>query len=241
MKKVIFTMTAALIISSVQAKEGFEYNSATIEYRQEATVKSVVDKYIKAAGGLERVSAIKNMQMTMETEIQGMKLIVKSVTDQENNRLLNVTEMNGDQVAKTIIKDGKGKIISMGQEQALTEDQLKTMKSQTYVFPELYYEDLGYTVTYAGLEEEEGVKSHKLLIEDGNGTETYEYYSEETGLKIKTVSELAGTIEYLNYEEREGLMIPTKMVISNSMMPMPMEAFIQTVKFNQELTDEMFE
>lgn len=143
MKKAMIALVASLMMSGVDVQANESMEKKHLIASQEVTVKEVVDRYIEAAGGIDKVKAIKNMEMNMETEIQGMTLVIKAVTDQEHNRLLNLTEMNGNQVAKTVIKDNKGKVVSMGQEQDLTEDQLNSMKSQTFVFPELFYEELG--------------------------------------------------------------------------------------------------
>ncbi|QDH81531.1 outer membrane lipoprotein-sorting protein [Echinicola soli] len=235
-------MVASLMMNgvNVQANEAVEKKKNLI-VTQEVTVQQVVDKYIKAAGGIDKVKAIKNMEMNMETEIQGMTLVIKAVTDQEHNRLLNLTKMNGNQVAKTVIKDNKGKVVSMGQEQDLTEDQLNSMKSQTFVFPELFYEELGYEVSYGGTEDVEGEAAYKLLLKDASGVETSEFYSVESGLKLKTESEAAGTVSYKDYMEVDGIMVPSKMVIANAMMPAPMEAKITSVVFNQALDSGLFE
>lgn len=241
MKRAIIAIAAALMMNGVESVAAESADRKMLLQKQEVTVKEVVDKYLKAAGGKEKIKGIRNMEMIMETEIQGMKLVIKAVSDQENNRLLNMTEMNGNQVAKTIVKDNKGKIISMGQEQELTADQLNTMRSQTYVFPEMHYEELGYTVTYEGTKEVEGQEAHKLLLKDGNGMETSEYYSIDTGLKLMTESDVAGQISYKDYKEVDGIFVPSKMIIANAMMPAPMEATVKSVVFNQDLDDSLFE
>ncbi|WP_041738449.1 hypothetical protein [Echinicola vietnamensis] len=241
MKKAMIALVASLMMSGVDVQANESMEKKHLIASQEVTVKEVVDRYIEAAGGIDKVKAIKNMEMNMETEIQGMTLVIKAVTDQEHNRLLNLTEMNGNQVAKTVIKDNKGKVVSMGQEQDLTEDQLNSMKSQTFVFPELFYEELGYEVTYGGTEDVEGEEAYKLLLKDASGVETAEFYSVESGLKLKTESEAAGTVSYKDYKEVDGIMVPSKMVIANTMMPAPMEANITSVVFNQELDNALFE
>ncbi|AWW31309.1 peptidase, M16 family protein [Echinicola strongylocentroti] len=241
MKKAMIALVASLMMSGVDVQANEAVKKGSLVSIQDVTVKEVVDKYISAAGGIEKIKAIKNMEMNMETEIQGMTLVIKAVTDQENHRLLNLTKMNGNQVAKTVIRDNQGKVVSMGQEQDLTEDQLNSMKSQTFVFPELFYEELGYEVTYGGTEDVEGEAAHKLLLKDASGVETSEFYSVESGLKLKTASEAAGTVSYKDYQEVDGIMVPSKMVIANSMMPTAMEANITSVVFNQELDSTLFE
>ncbi|MEB2781683.1 peptidase, M16 family protein [Algoriphagus sp. C2-6-M1] len=204
------------------------------------SVKEVIDAYIKATGGEAKMKAVRNVEMKMQAEIQGMKLDMSSVIDQENQKLLNVTEMNGSVVSKTVVKDGAGKVMAMGQEQVLTEDQLTAMKSQMYGFRELYLDELGVTVNYDGTEEVEGEQAYKLSFEAGGEANTTEYYSVATGLKLQTESETVGTIAYKDYKEVGGLMMPMTMIIKNSMIPMPLEAKVTSIVFNQVLDDSVF-
>ncbi|UCS95756.1 peptidase, M16 family protein [Echinicola marina] len=220
----------------------FTEGTANMELvKQEVTAEEVVQKYIAAVGGQAMVDGLRNMEMVMETEIQGMTLNITVITDQENHRALNLTEMNGNQVAKTLIKDGKGTVVSMGKEQEITGERLNSMKSQTYIVPEMYYTDLGYEISYDGTGEVEGEKAHRVLLKDANGVETREYYSIESGLKLMTESEVAGKVVYEDYKDWEGITFPSKITMSNSMMPVPMEVKVISMKMNQELDDQLFD
>ncbi|WP_425637720.1 peptidase, M16 family protein [Algoriphagus yeomjeoni] len=241
MKKNTFIVALALLLApiAVQASTGGKELPSKIS--KDNSVKEVIDSYVKAIGGESKMKAVHNVEMNMEAEIQGMKLIISGVTDQENERLLNVTEVNGNVMSKTVVKDGVGTVTAMGQEQVLTKEQVSAvLKNQVYAFRELYLDELGIAVTFEGTEEVGGEQAYKLSFEAGGDANTIEYYSVETGLKIQTVSEIAGTIQYKDYQEVDGLMMPMKMVITNSMMPMPLEAKITSIKFNQDLDDSVF-
>lgn len=205
------------------------------------TPKQIIDDYIKAVGGETKIKGIKNMVMVMEATVQGMTLEISSTSDQENKRLMQQTAMNGNVMQKTIVKDGKGYISAMGQVQELQEDQLEAVNAQIFVFPEIHYESLGYNLTAEGQEEIEGENAYALKIVTTNGIETTEYYSVNTGLKIRTSSEQAGDITYGEYQEVDGIKIPSKMTISNAMLPMPIEAKMVMAKFNEKLDDSQFE
>lgn len=240
MKKTVLALAVMLAGASFESKALVEGDSKLELAKKEVTVEEVVQKYIAAVGGQEMVDNLRNVEMVMKAEIQGMSLNITVVTDQENERALNLTEMNGNQVAKTLIKDGKGKVISMGQEQEISGDQLKSMMSQTYIIPEMHYADLGYEISYDGTGEVDGEEAHKLLLKDNNGVETREYYSIESGLKLMTESELAGKVVYEDYRNWDGIILPSKITMSNNMMPMPMEVNVVSLKMNQELDDELF-
>lgn len=240
MKKFVIVLALGILVAqlSSQATVIEKEISSKVVFN---SVKEVIDSYVKATGGEAKMKSVHNMEMKMEAEIQGMQLNMLGVTDQVNQRMLNVTEMNGNVVSKTVVKDGAGIVSAMGQQQALTDDQVENvLNNQVYAFREIYLDELGITVTFDGTEEIEGEQAYKLSFEAGGEANTTEYYSVATGLKIQTVSKLAGTISYKNYKEVDGLMMPTTMIIVNSMIPMPLEAKITSIKFNQDLDDSLF-
>ncbi|GAB3663515.1 hypothetical protein GCM10028791_38900 [Echinicola sediminis] len=241
MKKIFVAILAILVFAGWDLHAVGHSRSSLEPSDQEVSPKAIIEKYIEAVGGEEAVKGIRNMKMIMEAEIQGMSVKILGVTDQENDRTVNVTEMNGNVVAKTVIKGSTGKVVSMGQEQELTAEQVGSMKSQKYIFQELYFDEMGYAVSYGGTEEVEGEKAHKLLLKDSNGAETTEFYSVDSGLKLKTKSDVSGEVWFMDYKEVDGLVMPSKMVVSNPMMPMPMEVNVVSISFNQELEESLFD
>jgi hypothetical protein len=203
--------------------------------------QEIIDAYVKAVGGLEKINAIKNMMIVMEANLQGMTLEISSTSDQENKRLMQQTAMNGNVVQKTVVKNGRGYIYAMGEQQELRSDQLDAVNAQIFVFPEIQYEKLGYTLTAGDIQDIDGEEAYTLNIVTSKGIETTEYYSTQSGLKLRTSTEQAGDITYADYQEVDGIMIPTKMTISNAMLPMPIEAKMVTVKFNETLDNSLFE
>jgi hypothetical protein len=203
--------------------------------------KTVIDKYIKAVGGFDKVSSVKNITMSMEVEMQGMLLQMKGTSDSENIRFVQETSMMGNVVQKTVLANGKGKVTAMGQEQELDENTVQSMKAQAYAFPEIHYADLGYELSLRGVEKVEGEDANMLIITTPNGMQTVEYYSVASGLKLKTSSEMAGDIVYSDYEEVDGLKFPKKLTISNPMMPMALEAKVVSIVLNQNLDGAVFE
>ncbi|EON78491.1 putative peptidase, M16 family [Lunatimonas lonarensis] len=207
----------------------------------EKSPQEIIDGYAAAVGGVDKINAVKNMVIVMEALIQGMTLEISSTSDQENKRLVQQTAMNGNVMQKTIVKDGKGYMSMMGQIQELQEDQLDAVNAQIYVFPEIYYERLGYTLSAEGEGEVDGEKAYILKIVTNSGLETKEFYSVTSGLKLRTSSEMAGDISYGDYREVDGLKIPHKMTISNAMLPVPIEANLVLAKFNDQLDNSLFE
>jgi hypothetical protein len=201
---------------------------------------TIIANYIKAVGGKENVSKIKNSIVTMEAEMQGTVIEIKGISDSENERMVQETSVMGNVAQRTVLSNGKATIIAMGQQQDIPEEMVQSLKAQVYVFPEEHYEEMGYELEVQGTEEIEGEEAYKLVITTGNNMKTTEYYSVESGLKLRTSSDATGDITYSDYEELDGVKFPMKMTIKNPMMPMPLETKVTSLKFNQELSDEDF-
>ncbi len=240
MKKTLLIVALGLLAAPITTQASLAEKEKPTQAIFVNSVQEVIANYVKATGGEAKMKAVRNMEMNMQAEIQGMMLDISSIIDQQNQRLLNVTEMNGNVISKTVMKDGTAKVSAMGQEQVLTGEQLEAMKNQIYAFRELYMDELGITATYEGTAEVEGEEAHKLSFSTGGDGDTIEYYSVATGLKLQTESTTAGTVKYKDYKEVDGLVMPMVMMITNAMLPMPLEAKITSIKFNQELDASTF-
>lgn len=176
----------------------------------------------------------------MEAELQGTVINIKGISDSENERMIQETSVMGNVAQRTVLADGKATMIAMGQQQDIPEEMVQSLKAQVYVFPEEHYEAMGYDLEVQGTEDIEGEEAYKLVITTANNMKTVEYYSVDSGLKLRTSSEATGDITYSDYEEIEGVKFPMKMTIKNPMMPMALETKVTSIKFNQDLSGEDF-
>lgn len=240
-KTIVVAIIMGIVLTSPfsQAKSGDKLPS-TSQDLLENDPSTIIENYIKAVGGKANVDKIKNSVLLMEADFQGTMISIKGISDQVNGRMLQETTVMGNVAQKTVLVDGKGKMSGMGQEQELTEEMVSMLKSQTYVFPEMHYKDLGYTLEVQGTEIIEEEDAHKLIITAPNGMKTVEYYSVASGLKLRTSSDATGDITYKEYSEIEGVKFPMKLIIKNPMLPVALEAKVISLKFNQELSDEDF-
>lgn len=202
--------------------------------------KRVIDTYIAAVGGEEAVKSVTSSFVRMETEVQGMTLNITAKADVKNERLYQGTEMAGNVVQKTIVKDGKARIEAMGQVQELDAETAGNIVTQTYLFPELFYEDFGFEVSYVGKEKLEGKDVEVLEVATSAGS-FKEYYSVESGLKLKTSGEVVGETAFSDYKSiGNGLIYPHNLSIKNPMLPMTMEMKVIELKLNVTFEDADF-
>lgn len=202
---------------------------------------SIIAKYIIAVGGEEKIRSIKNASMTAEANFQGQIIEIKTIADSENTRLMQSTSIGGNVMQKTLLVNGKGQMVMMGQVQELPEETAALLKPQTYVYPEQFYQEMGFTLEFLGIEEIDGQQTNKIGITAPNGLVTNEFYAVESGLKIRTSSQATGDITYSDYQEVDGVLFPMLLTIKNPMLPVALEAKTISVKFNQALSDADFQ
>jgi hypothetical protein len=241
--KIKSLLVSALLLVAVQGELFAEKipSSQDREIAVENDPATVIANYIKAVGGEEKVKSIKNASMTAEANFQGQIIEIKTVADSEKSRLMQSTAVGGNVMQKTILADGKGQMMVMGQVQQLPDETAAMLKPQTFVFPEQFYESMGFKLAYIGTETVNGEDAHHLQITAPNGMVTNEFYSTSSGLKLRTNNSTTGDIFYSDYQEVEGIMFPMTLTIKNPMLPVSLEAKMVSVKFNQALSDADFQ
>ncbi len=205
----------------------------------------VIDKYIEALGGEDKLKAVEDMMMKMTTTVQGAQLVIER-KHKEPGKMAMVVSMNGNVMNETRFDGEKGFVSQMGQKKKIEGEQAEGLKEQAVLFPELNYESKGYELELKGVEAVNGEDAYKLIVTDENGDKTTEFYSVDTGLKLKEVSKQEGpqgektvTNEYSDYREVNGVMIPyeTKTV---GAMPMPMTMKVEEVNINEGIPNDAF-
>lgn len=239
--KSLLILVLAMMVSLVEANSASVFPSGESIHRVENDPMKIIANYIKAVGGEEKVNQIKNATLTAEANFQGQVIEIKTISDSENTRMMQSTSVSGNVMQKTILNKGKGQMVAMGQVQELPDETVVLLKSQTYVFPEPHFAQLGYKLAYIGQETIAGEEAHNIQITAPNGMVTNEYYSLASGLKIRTSSAATGDITYSDYQEVEGVLFPMLLTIKNPMLPVALEAKMISVKFNQTLSDSDFQ
>lgn len=85
MKKLLSVMLSLMVGISISAHANSFVEKTVVE---ENDPQEVIARYIEAIGGKDKVAKIKNSVMFMEAEVQGMKIEIKGIADQENGRFV---------------------------------------------------------------------------------------------------------------------------------------------------------
>ena len=201
----------------------------------------MIGDYLTAVGGVDAVENIKTAKLEMSAEVQGTKLDMSAVYDVENQRLAQKVIVMGNEASKTIVKDGKATVSSMGKSQNLTDEQYEDVKmASLWLIPELYYELMGYTLTLDGAADVDGKATYKIIISNPTGGQVINYYSMENGLKLRSENKLSGNTDFNEYKEFDGILVPVKMSIKSPMLPVALETEVTKVELNVPVSDQDF-
>lgn len=212
----------------------------------DVTAQEVIAQYIKAIGGEAKLKALKDYKMTMEASVQGQSLSFNYVKKAPAKMSLEVIMM-GNVMQSTKFDGEKGAVVMMGQKQAVEGEAAIGMKAEAMLFPELDYGKGYYQMELTGVEDLDGQAAYVLKLTDEAGNNKTEYYSKNSGLKLRTVATVAAqgqtittTQDFSDYKAVEGVLFPYTIKTSGA-MPFPLEMKVTALKVNIGVEDSVFE
>lgn len=214
-----------------------DYNSAIPEG---VTVEAILEKYIEAIGGKEKLEGVESYAMLAEAEMQGMKLELEMKKTSKDQFMQDVKVM-GNSMQKQVLDGDKGYMVAQGQRKDLSDEEIERIKEESAAFPELNYLAAG-NITLEGIEPIGDKKAYKLKITDKKSS----FYDVETGLKLQEISmeevqgqQMSNTLGFDNYQEVSGIKFPFK--LSQTMGPQNFEFVVKEIKVNEGVTASDFE
>jgi predicted Zn-dependent peptidase/outer membrane lipoprotein-sorting protein len=209
------------------------------------TAEKVVENYLAAIGGREKLEALKDVEITMKMNMQGMTIDAKMYQKAPDKYKMTISM--GESVLSDTRFDGKvGRMSGMQGEQVLEGKQLENLQAQSQFMRELKYDDLGYSLQLKGIEIVNGNETYMVEVSHpGSGT-GYDYYDIETGLRLREDKievtpdgEMIQTTHLSDYKDVEGILYPHKLDVSVG--PQQISATIDVIKLNTGVDDSEFQ
>ncbi|NUQ24222.1 MAG: insulinase family protein [Saprospiraceae bacterium] len=212
---------------------------------QDIDPAGVIDHYLIAIGGKEKLEAVRDLRVVMTTHIQGMSMQI-DMTQKAPAKMNMRVQIGGNVVNQTIFDGEKAQIKVMGKPQPVDSATLAGIKEQSLLFPELHYLQMGYSLQLIGVEMLDEKKAYVLDITRPGGKKFTSYFDADTGLKLRTIAlqpgpagEIAVVDDILNYKEMEGIKFPA-LKKSSGMMPLPLEMELLSLEINKGVDDSFF-
>ena len=154
-----------------------EKPAMTMPIPEGMTAEKVVNKYIEAIGGKEKVMAVKTVMMVSNATVQGTPLLM-TMKASAPNKTSQVISVMGNTFQKAVF-DGKiGYEESRGQRKVLEGDDLEKAKNKNALFGDLNY-------TSGELVRIEPLEGKNAIVLKYLGKEIF--YDMTSGLKVKSV------------------------------------------------------
>ena len=206
------------------------------------TAGSIIDNYIDAIGGLDKLNSVTSIEETYVADVMGNPFEVYSLKSNKNQSLNTISVMGTSQ--KIVVNQSSGFMEAMGQKIEITGTELEEAISNAALFTET---NLDYsTIELVGKTEVDDEAAYEIKVSDSKSL----FYSIKTGLKLKevTTQEVEGNSIitenfYNNYEEVEGILFPMSINLVTPAMPIPGGLFLNatSIMLNVETSDSDFE
>lgn len=205
------------------------------------TVQSVLDSYLNAIGGKDKVAGLNSIQTTYATSFNGGSLeIIEKRTSDNYAQIIN---MNGNPMMSVLINDQKT-IIKQGPNTVpVSPEMINDLQNAVGVFPELELLS-NQSVTLAGIAKVEGKDTYQIDVPGEVITTSY-FYDVESGLKLKeqSITSMGGQSQtneafLFDYKEFDGIKLPS--LKKASIGGMPVENTLSEALINIEFTAEDF-
>ncbi len=207
------------------------------------SAESVIADYVNALGGENTLADAKNVHIHMTTAMMGQTLNIDTYIENERKFAMNIG-MSGMVIQEQKYDGEKVLSVVQGQKQILTQGPVfDEIKAGAQLVVQRNYISQGYKMKLIGIEEVEGVKSYKLIVESPEGKKSTEFYAIDNGLLIRMVTSpqegLTVTTNLQDYREVSGIMFPFVTIISG-MMPMDIEMKVSEIEVNGAVPEGIF-
>ena len=213
---------------------------------KDVTPEKILKDYINAIGGEEKILAVKDVHMVMETSMQGMPLTAERY-QKTPDKFAERMSMQGMVVQEQILNGDKGSMGQMGQNQPMDAETLKDTKNSLDIIPQLNYIKKSYPAKLLGIEDVDGKSAYKIEVVLPSGTKKIEFYDVTTHLRIRDINSqtaegqtITATSDYSDYKAVEGVMFPFSIRVTGGGLPMPLEMKAKSIEVNKGIDDSIF-
>lgn len=203
------------------------------------SVKTVIDNYLEAIGGRDKLASIQSIQEEAQATMQGMTLeIASQKTNQQQARV--EVKMMGNVMQKQVVNKTYAYMEMQGQKIDLEGAQLEQMLFTAAIIPEL---NLDFEkASLIGMAEVDGKQAYEIKFSE---SQTH-FYDVETHFKIKTLqtTEVMGNTQTSaimlgDYKAVDGIYFPHKTTLS--MGPQEVDFQTQRIELNPKLDEKLFQ
>lgn len=204
---------------------------------------AVIDKYMTAVGGKDKIRTIQDMTISATTDIQGRTMETETKLKMPN-KFKQTSYMMGNEAGGTTY-DGTTLSRSM-RGQTTTKEGKEAFQEflQNVPFPELFYDSLGVEKRLVGTEKVDGKDTYHVEF-TANGSTWHNYYDKDSGLLVRRTATIESPrgkqqaeFNYGDYKAVNGIKFP--FTSSRKFGQFEMSSETQSIKLNKGIDDKQF-
>jgi len=207
------------------------------------TAQTVIDSYLTAIGGKDKVAAVNSILTTAAVTIEGAPFkpvaVMKNMAPNKMSVEMSIEGMGT--IMKQAFNGETGYIEQQGQKQPMPESMIESQKKSS-LFDELTFSDKA--ISLESLSSIDGKDVYKIKV-DNAGEVSYRFYSAADGLLVRTETttkageqEMTSVIDYDKYSEVNGVLFPYYFIQKAG--PQTLIFNVSNVKINEGVTAEDF-
>ncbi len=208
----------------------------------------VIEKYINAIGGADKISMIKNLYTKSTTNMMGQDVILE--TYQKDGMKSAMKMGNGAIVFQEQKFDGTQMVVSgMGQEQVMTEGPaLEDARRDALIVEQAVYSEQGVNLELKSIDNIGGSDAYRVSVKYPDGKTKTEYYDVHSGLLVRSSEAAPGpqgeitiTSDFSDYKSVSGVMFPHSVSVAG-MLPggASMNLKLEEASANIDMDDAIF-
>lgn len=225
---------------------GNEIDPSLVALPDGLTAEKVIDDYLAAIGGKEKLESVESVKMVMSAEAMGNGLKMTKV-NQVPEKLNIRVEMAGNLISEQIYDGENAKVLQMGNPIPVTEDMKAQLALEASPFPVLNYAKMGVTTKLTGMEQVDGKDTYIVEVTNPGG-KTYSLNFDSNSKLIVRKTETAQmpngqtivqSTDFGDYQSVEGIMFPHTVKIPLG-PGFKAEAKMDSIEVNGEIPEELF-
>lgn len=217
---------------------------------QGVTAQAVIEKYIQAIGGADKIRSIHDITMLASSSVQGQNIQFKRTYLPPDcfKMVVSLPDMNDKEVSKIVVNGDQVSVEQMGRSVPVNEQMKKQLKANTRMFSALQYLNGGAQMTVEAIVPVNGEDTYEVVITKENGHKVTSYFAVNSGLKLKEVEKgsaegLSGksvkrVSTYSDYKTVDGIKFPYQIGSNSGGMNMIMQ--VDDIKIDSGLSKDDF-
>jgi hypothetical protein len=223
----------------------------SISFVYTQTVDDVIDKYIAAVGGMDKINSIQTVKITAKASGMGMDIPVIMTIVKPDKIRIDISLQGQTMVQACDGEIGWGINPFQGSKDAekMNEEQTKDLKEQAQFEGQLVnYKEKGSTAELMGKEDLEGTDAYKIKLTKKDSSVSMFYLDansyliiKETGKRKIKEKEINTSTTFGDYKSEDGYTMPHSMEVKSDAGGMDSQKIsIEKVEFNVPVEDTIF-